>query len=97
MVGSFAIKSFYELKYLRMSQPCIETALPAPAPRSFFELNQGSRSWGLKMKLANILPVQYQQQEPWPWTTFKETCEGDGVILMLFSPVYFFEYCSFSL
>lgn len=58
MVESFAIKSFYELKYLRMPQPCVESALPAPAPRSCFELNQESRSLGLKMKLANILPVQ---------------------------------------
>lgn len=64
MVGSFAIKCFYELKYLGMPQASIELALPivlvsaVPACGSFLELDQRSRKMGLREQLANILPVQ---------------------------------------
>lgn len=65
MLGSFAIKHFYEWKYLRMPQPCMEPLLPivlvsaTPAYRSFFELNQRSGKMGLRKQLAKALPVQW--------------------------------------
>lgn len=106
-VVSFAIKCFYELKYLRMLQACVEPALPIVLYLQLSLCVDASLSESRKQKdgikeavsqcIAN--PVNWQQ-EPWPWAAFKEACAADGMTLLLVKfppPPDIPEYFSFSL